>query len=374
MDHDSLRKMSALAEHPVFRHKVVSVDVFVSMISEDLIIQEDYEREIRKIRPIPYEGQGHSELGFDRQDLRLLSDEAIGAGYRNYFAALQEQAEARSVAGPILLHALKTFHKLRCVSTRDVHFCLECHEIVQPQPAKVYHLARRVLAPSGCSLVWTLPPYPSEDAKLVWEAVAESQRSIPHLGLGGEYHPINQTVLVLSGPDLTNLSKAFRNTQEFTIALDTREEDHYYMYPDETLPAFGFLDHAPNLRALSIILFNPGICSASFLGRISWPHLVKLRLQGMSSTEHHLRYIIRSVRPTLERLVLRDFSLGQGSWRGAFQEMKGCSLTVLDLDRLCAVIHGLIALTDAHMGLIRDFVCEGKTWSKSLPEPLSRQS
>lgn len=60
---------------------------------------------------------------------------------------------------------------------------------VQSQPMKINKIARETLVPLDERL-WTQRPYPAEDAKLLWEAPANSQCSVADVWLGaGLYIP-----------------------------------------------------------------------------------------------------------------------------------------------------------------------------------------
>lgn len=170
MDHQSLDNLKAIAEHPVYKDRVESVVFFGNMIAGDLLVKEEYENEIRGMT---FDGPQHEQWGFDEDGKRSLTQEAIDEGYQNYLEALNEQSEAFQRLQSELPNALAAFNHLGVVSTDSFHAYLD-EEIVQAQPAKVYNIARKTLAPLPGRL-WTPIPYAHEGIISVCEAIARSR-------------------------------------------------------------------------------------------------------------------------------------------------------------------------------------------------------
>ncbi|KAL8788443.1 MAG: hypothetical protein Q9213_001666 [Squamulea squamosa] len=375
MDFDSLRKLSAIAEHPVYRHKVECVQVFGSMISENLVSREEYEHDVRAIS---IQAPGGKCWGFDEEGKRSLSQQAVEEGYNNYTALLDEQMDAFRLARTQIPQAISQFKRLDTIMTSGFHSCLDANGIVQPQPRRANDIARILLMPLDGRL-WTPKPYPPKDAELVCGAVAESQCSLKDLWLGAGLWPHSYKILEWTGPELDNLSKAFQSTQLFAIALGAAENWGPTLNVDE-LPGFGFLDRAPNLRSITIMSSVYCLDTACLLGSVYWPCLEELNLHGLSSSEHQLGSIFRSVQSTIKYMSLLVFVLTEGSWYNVFHDLKGCGLdsSSLDLCGLCCFdgqhVHGIDLSADPkapHIALIKDFVCNGKEWSKDLPEFLT---
>ncbi|KAL8774955.1 MAG: hypothetical protein Q9209_000434 [Squamulea sp. 1 TL-2023] len=375
MDLNSLRKLNAIAGHPVYRNKVQSVGVFVRMISKNLVVKDDYEHAVRDIKMV---GPSGEMWDFNEEGERSLSQEAVEQGYKDYMAFLDEQTEAFSVARVQLSRAIKNFKKITSVVAISFHYCLDTEGIVQTQPSKINTIARKTLMPRDGRL-WISIPYPSEDAKLIWEAVAESQCSVQELCLAVGMYPFSFKMLEVSGLELGRLRESIKSVQKLTIVMGAGED--FTAYYDE-LPSFGFLDHAPKLQVLLLRACSFDVHTSFFVGTVYWPHLREMILHGLCSSERQLRSIFRSVQSTLKYLGLVEIALSAGSWYGVLLELKGFGLDASSIDVFnpyCfdhEVFYGIDdnhGVTDAQLALIKDFVCNGKSWSKYLPEFLSWQ-
>ncbi|KAI4126207.1 MAG: hypothetical protein LQ338_003865 [Usnochroma carphineum] len=366
MNPTSLGNLQAIAKHPVYKNRVHHVVVFSSLISHKLS-KRDY---VDNVRGMVFSGPGSKDWGFNDQGNRVLSRRAVDEGYNEYQRALKEQEEALISARSQLTEAFKAFPNLGYVESRGFHECLDDDEgAVLRQPATVYNIARKTLAPWG--LVWVGKPYPAEDAKLICEAVSRSGCCLHELELGGGV-PIDCELLMTSGVELEHLSKAVRCSKDVLLCLTRPEEDRESEDVfDGQYPAFGFLDDAPRLQKL--VLYASGrfdFQGPLLLGTLNWPQLARLMLRGFDTTETQLRSLLRSVRSTLIELILEGVTLMEGSWYNLFQEMKPFhfereSLWLCGLDSFSLPE---IRLGANHEALIRDFICDGKEWSPELPE------
>lgn len=275
LNHRSLDKLKAIAEHPIYRKKVEIMTFFGHMVAGELVTKEDYETDIRGMT---FDGPQHEDWGFDDNGKRLLSKEAIDDGHSNYLKILNEQTEAFQGARLQLPKILPLFVHLRGIQSYSVHAYFQ-YGILEEEPAQIHQIARQTLSPLAGRL-WTSIPLVVEDMTCICEAAAKVKGPLEWLYLDGYIHPFSGRILDTAGVELEHVSKAVLLSRRVVLAFAATDEEWFDDVPVNRHDACGFLDDGPSLEELAIV--TPGhhifFDIGCLFSPINWPVLRSLTI------------------------------------------------------------------------------------------------
>lgn len=140
MEEDSLAKLKALTDHPIYARMVRTLKIFPKLLSADLLVKEDYEI---CVRDITFTGEGRETWGFDIDGKRKLSQEQLDAGFLEYNKLHGQQVHAKTRADTLLHHALAAFTGLRAITAGFVDEIFD--NVCFDHCSKIKDIARKTL-------------------------------------------------------------------------------------------------------------------------------------------------------------------------------------------------------------------------------------
>lgn len=389
---ESLVRMTAIANHPHYRHFVKEVRVFPRHFAlespfEDKSAYEHYVMDLA----MWYRDTG----AWKRREKSAITTEQIDRGYDHYVRQRDAQSELLPHFLPLLRDAFTKFPSLRSVVASQFR-----DESYHGQPC--YPQSRFKLTPnlfsshrqtllnlSGDRLVRHSDPQPlqwesTEETVMVLLVTASSKKNIHSLRLcDGMRHP-DLSLDELSDDEYTLARNMFANLKTLVFPFPGGFlQPATQAWTDLTASSARWLDllsSASNLETLTL----PG----SPLHNIEWcvgveqiyssayfPRRRRLKIVDFPASSASVVQITNRHASTLEKLTLEEMRLGDGSWHDVFSAIRRKGL---EIEALCliSVNHYLEYFDTGQKGadenkLLNAFIQGDQPWPSELPRGLS---
>ena len=380
MEEDSFAKLKVLTGHPRYGPMVRVLKIFPKLLSDDLLVKEDYEECVKEIT---FTGDSREEWGFDTEGRRDLSREQLDAGFAEYNKFHDQQVQARNRADKLLHHALTAFTRLSSITTGFVEEIMR-HSVYFNRCSKIQDIARRTLMANICD-GWKFDVCDPEDADMILTAIASSEREGLGLDLSNCYGPVEDTLVDIHPGALEEVKKALVSLKSLALDLKALYTEDVEEVIDAGLLA-NFLEYAANVQKLRVghwvrppstefLNFETIFCTAH------WSSLKSVSIHGLMVNADDLNRFIDRHSASLEGVALSALILISGSWKRIFVGMQGKQglndvwvghLTVCDADSEPAALE--IFTDDAIEDLLYAFIIGGEEWSSELPAGYSQEA
>ncbi len=372
MEEDSLAKLKALADHPIYARMVRTLKIFPKLLSADLLVKEDYEM---CAKDITFTGQGRETWGFDIDGKRNLSQEQLDAGFVEYNKLHGQQVQAKTRADTLLQHALAAFTGLRAITAGFVDEILD-DEICFDHCSKIKDITRKTLMADRCD-GWKSGIHDPEDAIMILKAIASSEREGLSLSLYNDFGSYDTTLVDIRPCDLDASKKALLGLDSLSLGLEAVSHVHLREVTDTGFLA-NFLEYAANVRYLCVE--NASIASMAFFfdtifNTTQWSNLQAVTIYGLMVNGDDLISFVDRHSVTLEDIYLDMMILKSGTWKQVFVGMQGKrALEYFSAGNVfvsCWDSEQTIFLPIIYDATIDDllygFIFGGEPWSSELP-------
>ncbi len=385
---ESLVRMTAIAQHPHYRHFVKEVRVFPRHFAlenpfEDKCAYRNYVTDLVFC---------YNDIeARERRDKSTLTNDQIDRGYDQYVGQRDAQAELLPRVQPLLEDALGRFPSLQSVAVsrfgdESYHGLPPYAQVRLKPPPTLFPLHQKTLLNlSGDRQVGLSDPYPSdresaEETVIVLLATALSNKNIHNLRLcDGARHP-DLSLDDLSDDEYTLARGLFANLKTLVFPfpvggfqpnapawtdLTTSRARWFDLLKSasnvETLTLSGSPEHATNwCTGIEDIYFNA-----------CFPRLRRLKLIDFPASSASIVHLVNHHASTLEELTLEHMRLDYGSWYDVFSAIRRKGLEVEAL-YLITLNHYPEYFYPSQQGahenkLLNAFIQEGQPWPSELP-------
>ena len=246
MEEDSFAKLKALTEHPRYGRMVRVLKIFPNLLSDDLLVKEDYEM---CVKDITITSDSREKWGFGTDGKRDLSQEQLDAGFLEYNHVYEQQSQTRTSADNPLHHALAAFTGLRSITTGFVYEII-ADAVCFNRCSKIQDIARRTLMADHCD-GWKSEIHDPEDAGMILTAIASSEREGLGLDLSNAFGLFDATLFDIHPFDLEEFKKALVSLDALTLGLGAICTEDLLEVVDTGFLA-DFLKYAANVQYLRV--------------------------------------------------------------------------------------------------------------------------
>ena len=171
---DSAAKAMAISQHLSYSSMVYSLKIFPKLLSDELLVKEEYETYIRGLQ-IYNEGKEH--WGFDAKGNRDLPDEQIDAGFAEYTKLYEQRLEFSAKMQGVLNRLLPAFPRLEVLILGFATEMLEKYDMMSC-PGRVQDMARRTLLATAYE-GWKLCLHDAANATRILRVIGERSALAP---------------------------------------------------------------------------------------------------------------------------------------------------------------------------------------------------
>ena len=326
-------KMMAISQHPGYRMCVRTLGISPKAIFGQFLDRDSFVQWFHKARPLVMSAD-HSE-GYIRmpQHMTYLLKKGMPIGFHHaeYVSLYKKQEQLFGKAGCLLKTAISCFPRLEEVSP-SVRTPPTSYSVLSTDDAFISDIWQD----SAC-----LYKYDLDHAVMILTAVFQG-RSLARtqLDMGQFFYKLDTLIMDLQDPvTCGQIEKLVAHSKKMELSIQTLD----FPRLQQALNAGKckeFLGLMKSLESLSCWTYElhgspfayPSI--SDIFGDNTWQQLRRLEIGGIRTHASDLAKILNRHRSTLQKLVLLDILLSQGSWQDVFVEIRGGAIQVVKVHHL----------------------------------------
>ena len=329
-------KMMAISQHPWYGKCVRSIGISPKAIFGEFLDRDAFGRWMHQERPlvITYD---HAE-GYFRTPLHLnlmmnkeMAELVIDLHYAEYVSLYKKQEELFGKAGSLLKTAIRCFPRLEEVAP-SIRTPPTTYSVASANDA----LIRDSWQDSACLYKFDL-----DHAVMILAAVSQGRSlATTQLDIGRFFYSLDTLIMDVQDPIARGqIQKLVTDAKKIDLSVQTLDFPRLQQALTNG-KCKEFLGAMKSLESLSCWAYKmddsplPHPSISDIFGDNTWHHLRRLEIGGVRTHASDLAKILIHHRSTLQKLVLLDILLSQGSWRDVFVEVREGAIQTVKIHHL----------------------------------------